>query len=280
MPSPCAFRAAAFVHHRRRLLPLGYHPMPYLSRAADRPWSRTACSPATVDTNSGVVWARTDRPAQMLVEVATTESFKDARLLPPITALPDSDFTAKMLIDEFPPGQTFSIARVSRSLANQRHRRACDRQIPHRADKSPRCLVRVGRRCCGTRLGHQSRRWRHDHLRHHEKTQSGFVHSLRRHDLRRRSDPGRSETDRTARSGRTSPFRKRPKSPRRSTNIARRINTISSTTICAPSTPKCRSSCSGTITKSPTTGRVEATPRRLQRTQHSPARGPRRESIP
>ena len=65
----------------------------------------------------------------------------------------------------------------------------------------------------------------------------------------------RSEASPTARSGRTSPFRRRQKSPRRSTSSAPRINTISSTIICAPSTPRCRSSCSGTTTKSSTTGR-------------------------
>jgi phosphodiesterase/alkaline phosphatase D-like protein len=52
-----------------------------------------------------VVWARADRPSQMMVEVATTESFKDARALPPIAALPESDFTAKMLLENLPSGQ-------------------------------------------------------------------------------------------------------------------------------------------------------------------------------
>jgi alkaline phosphatase D len=70
-----------------------------------------------VTTNSGMVWARTDRPAQMLVEVATTESFKDARALPPINALPDSDFTAKMLIENLPADQTIFYRTRFRDLA-------------------------------------------------------------------------------------------------------------------------------------------------------------------
>src|SRR6201985_128663 len=41
----------------------------------------------------------------MMVEVATAESFKDARKLPPINALPESDFTAKMLVEDLPGGQ-------------------------------------------------------------------------------------------------------------------------------------------------------------------------------
>ena len=41
----------------------------------------------------------------MMVEVATTESFSNARVLPPVAALPESDFTAKMLLENLPAGQ-------------------------------------------------------------------------------------------------------------------------------------------------------------------------------
>src|ERR1700753_1113664 len=79
--------------------------MPYLSRAADRPAITHGVQSGDVSADGGVVWARADRPSQMLVEVATTESFKDARALPPIAALPESDCTAKMLVDALPGGQ-------------------------------------------------------------------------------------------------------------------------------------------------------------------------------
>ena len=79
--------------------------MPYLSRAADRPLVTHGVQSGDVNADSGVVWARTDRPSQMLVEVSTTESFSDARALPPIAALPESDFTAKMLVENLPAGQ-------------------------------------------------------------------------------------------------------------------------------------------------------------------------------
>jgi alkaline phosphatase D len=76
--------------------------MPYLSRAADRPLITHGVQSGDVGADGGVVWARADRASQMMVEVATTDSFKDARVLPPIAALPESDFTAKMLLENLP----------------------------------------------------------------------------------------------------------------------------------------------------------------------------------
>src|ERR1700704_2201279 len=84
---------------------LGTIAMPYLSRAADRPQITHGVQSGDVGTDGGVVWARADRPSQMMVEVATTESFRDARVLPPIAALPESDFTAKMLLEDMHAGQ-------------------------------------------------------------------------------------------------------------------------------------------------------------------------------
>ena len=78
---------------------------PHISRAADRPAVTHGVQSGDVGTDAGVVWARADRPSQMLVEVATTKSFKDVRALPPIAALPESDFTAKMLLENLPGGQ-------------------------------------------------------------------------------------------------------------------------------------------------------------------------------
>ncbi len=84
---------------------VGLIAMPYLSRAADRPVITHGVQSGDVGVDGGVVWARADRPAQMMVEVATSEAFKDVRALPPIAALPESDFTAKMLLENLPSGQ-------------------------------------------------------------------------------------------------------------------------------------------------------------------------------
>jgi alkaline phosphatase D len=78
---------------------------PYLSRAADRPRITHGLQSGDVSTDSGIVWARADRPARMLVEVATTDSFRHVRSAVAVDALPESDFTAKALIETLPPGQ-------------------------------------------------------------------------------------------------------------------------------------------------------------------------------
>jgi alkaline phosphatase D len=78
---------------------------PYLSRAADRPIITHGVQSGDVGPEGGVIWSRADRPSQMLVEVATTESFSNARALPAVAALPESDFTAKMLLENLPSGQ-------------------------------------------------------------------------------------------------------------------------------------------------------------------------------
>src|SRR4051812_12924974 len=78
---------------------------PYLSRAADRPLITHGVQSGDVSTGSGVVWARSDRPSRMLVEVATTDSFKTIRDTVFVDALPETDFTAKALIENLPAGQ-------------------------------------------------------------------------------------------------------------------------------------------------------------------------------
>src|SRR3979490_1361616 len=79
--------------------------MPYLSPAADGPQIPHGVHSGEVGAGGGVVWAGADRPSQMMVEVATSESFGNARALPPIAALPESAFTAKMLLENLPAGQ-------------------------------------------------------------------------------------------------------------------------------------------------------------------------------
>ena len=78
---------------------------PYLSRAADRPVISHGIQSGDVSTDSGMVWARSDRPSRMLVEVAITDSFNVIRSAVCVDALPESDFTAKMLVENLPSSQ-------------------------------------------------------------------------------------------------------------------------------------------------------------------------------
>ena len=78
---------------------------PYLSFAADRPVITHGVQSGDVSSDSGVIWARADRASRMLVEISTTESFNDIRQDAFVDALPESDFTAKALIDGLPAGQ-------------------------------------------------------------------------------------------------------------------------------------------------------------------------------
>jgi alkaline phosphatase D len=77
---------------------------PALSRAADRPVVTHGIQSGDTSTDSGIVWARVDRPARMLVEVATTDSFRNVHSSVFVDALPESDFTAKALIEGLPAG--------------------------------------------------------------------------------------------------------------------------------------------------------------------------------
>jgi alkaline phosphatase D len=81
--------------------------MPHLSRASDRPRITHGVQSGDVSIDSGIVWARADRPARMLVEVATTDSFRNVRSSVFVDALPETDFTAKALIEGLPAGQDF-----------------------------------------------------------------------------------------------------------------------------------------------------------------------------
>src|SRR5258708_4206841 len=78
---------------------------PYLSRAADRPVITHGIQSGDVSLDSGMVWARADRPSRMTVEVATTDSFKTIHSGVFVHALPESDFTANALLENLPAGQ-------------------------------------------------------------------------------------------------------------------------------------------------------------------------------
>jgi alkaline phosphatase D len=84
---------------------LGSLARPYLSRAADRPLMTCGIQSGDVDANSAVVWSRADRSARMRVEYSTVESFATLFGAAASDALPDGDFTAKLVLENLPAGQ-------------------------------------------------------------------------------------------------------------------------------------------------------------------------------
>ncbi|MDF1794100.1 MAG: alkaline phosphatase D family protein [Thalassobaculaceae bacterium] len=93
---------------------------PAISYAASRPLVTHGVQSGDVDATSGMIWARTDRPAKTLVEVATTESFRDAVRLAPTTAMPESDFAVKRLLTDLLSDQEVFYRVVFQDLVSDR----------------------------------------------------------------------------------------------------------------------------------------------------------------
>ncbi|NJN06233.1 MAG: alkaline phosphatase [Rhodobacteraceae bacterium] len=92
--------------------------LPSLSRAASRPVFTHGVQSGDVDTSSGMIWTRTDRPARIAMEVSTTESFKDARRLAAMDAIPNSDLSVKRLIDALPSDQEIFYRFIATDLSD------------------------------------------------------------------------------------------------------------------------------------------------------------------
>lgn len=92
--------------------------LPSLSRAASRPVFTHGVQSGDVDTSSGMIWTRTDRPARIAMEVSTTESFKDARRLASMEAIPNGDLSVKRLIDALPSDQEIFYRFIATDLSD------------------------------------------------------------------------------------------------------------------------------------------------------------------
>jgi alkaline phosphatase D len=58
-----------------------------------------------VTTDSAVIWSRTDRPARMIVEYSTNERTSALRLIVGPAALPETDYTARVVLTDLPADQ-------------------------------------------------------------------------------------------------------------------------------------------------------------------------------
>lgn len=76
-----------------------------IRRDGQRPAATHGVASGDVTQGSAVVWSRADRSAQMIIEVATNESFRDARRIRGPAVLDSSDFTGKLRLTGLPPGE-------------------------------------------------------------------------------------------------------------------------------------------------------------------------------
>ena len=77
---------------------------PYLSRAADRPAITHGLQSGDVSIDAGMIWSRSDRPPHA-GRGRDHRQLQDPHAAFFVDALPESDFTAKALIEDLPPGQ-------------------------------------------------------------------------------------------------------------------------------------------------------------------------------
>lgn len=72
--------------------------------SATRPRMEQGVASGDVSTSSAVIWSRADRPAKMFVEWSLKEDFADLRTVEGPVVSADTDFTAKVLLTDLPPG--------------------------------------------------------------------------------------------------------------------------------------------------------------------------------
>lgn len=76
-----------------------------------------------VTAREAVVWARSDRPARMLVEVGRRPDFRDARTVRGPVVTPDTDLTGRALLRGLPPGEELHyrvrLADLDRGLSSE-----------------------------------------------------------------------------------------------------------------------------------------------------------------
>ncbi len=86
----------------------------------NRPNITSGVASGDVTTDSAILWSRTDRPARMIVDVSTRESFADSRRVVGPDALEVHDYTAKLRLRDLPPGERIFYRVRFQDLSNRR----------------------------------------------------------------------------------------------------------------------------------------------------------------
>ena len=91
-----------------------------VSADAARPGIPSGTSAGDVTAGRATVWSRTDRPARMVVEYATTDSFASARRVVGPAALEETGFTARIELTDLPAGQRIAYRVLFQDLTDLR----------------------------------------------------------------------------------------------------------------------------------------------------------------
>jgi alkaline phosphatase D len=76
-----------------------------LRSSAGRPAIPDGVAAGAAGSNRAVIWSRSDRSARMIVEYDTTDRFSNVRRVAGPAALEGSDYTARVVLTDLPPGQ-------------------------------------------------------------------------------------------------------------------------------------------------------------------------------
>src|SRR5438094_266772 len=76
-----------------------------IKRDGARPAVEQGAASGDVGHDRAIIWSRCDRPAQMIVEWATTETFREPRRVMGPAAIEATDFTAKVDLRSLPAAE-------------------------------------------------------------------------------------------------------------------------------------------------------------------------------
>ena len=163
------------------------------SAAPDRPMITHGVQSGDVSVDAGVVWARADRPSRMLVEVATTDSFKTSSTAIRRCIAGNAISPPRLLIENLPAGQDiFYRIRFQDSLAGRVRRAVIGRFRTAPADRRSVAFVWSGD-TAGQGWGIDVARGGMRTYATMLKNRPGLLHPQRRQHLLRRPDRGRAE---------------------------------------------------------------------------------------
>ena len=186
--------------------PLGWARAAVAQSADGRPAMPFGVQSGDVTPAGGVIWSATDRPARLIVEYATSEGFADVRRVVGAGRAPGDGLHRPGRADRparrpgrLLPGDASRISAISSPISAP-----VTGRFKTAASRRPRRDVRLVRRHRRAGVGDQPGVGRDEDLRDDAPAGAGLLRPQRRHDLRRRPDPGRGRAARAAARGATS----------------------------------------------------------------------------